>query len=83
MPKATMAACWLTERHPAISHYDVMERPDHKLTRADYYRRRGFEAEQRAGRVTDLRLKQAFKDAAHSWFLLAEQVAWLDRRPRR
>ena len=68
------------ERHPAISHYDVMTTPDHKLTRADYYRRRAFEVEQRSAQVTDLHLKQAFEDAAISWFLLAEQVTWLDRR---
>ena len=48
--------------------------------RADHYRRRGIEAQQRAAQTTDLAIKEAFKDVARSWFMLAEQVTWLDKR---
>ena len=48
-------------------------------SRAEYYRARGIEAQQRAAQITDLAIKEAFKDVARGWFMLAEQVAWLDR----
>jgi hypothetical protein len=49
-------------------------------SRAEYYRRRGLEAQQRAAQTTDLSLKEAFKDVARDWFAVAEQVDWLDLR---
>jgi hypothetical protein len=48
-------------------------------SRADHYRRRGIEAQQRAAHATDLSIKQAFLDVASGWFALAEQVTWLDK----
>ena len=47
--------------------------------RAEQYRRRGTEAQQRAAQTTDLGVKEAFKELARGWFVLAEQVTWLDR----
>ena len=49
-------------------------------SRAEQYRRRGVEAQQRAAQITDLAIKEAFKDVARSWFALAEQTEWLDRQ---
>jgi len=37
-------------------------------------------AKQRAAQVTDLTLKEAFKDVARHWLALAERVEWLDRQ---
>jgi len=48
-------------------------------SRAEQYRRRGTEAQQRAAQTTDLGVKEAFKDLARSWFALAKQTVWLDR----
>ena len=48
-------------------------------SRAEQYRRRGTEAQQRAAQTTDLGVKEAFEDLARSWFVLAEQVTWLER----
>jgi hypothetical protein len=45
---------------------------------AEYYRRRGLEAKQRAAQTPDLRLKEAFKDIARHWLALAERVDWLE-----
>ena len=45
---------------------------------AEHYRRRGLEAKQRAAQITDLRLKEAFKDVARHWLALAEQVEWIE-----
>jgi hypothetical protein len=45
----------------------------------EYYRRCGLVAKQRAAQVTDLTLKEAFKDVARHWLALAERVEWLDR----
>jgi hypothetical protein len=47
---------------------------------AEYYRRLGLAAKQRAAHVTDLSLKEAFKDVARHWLALAERVEWLDRQ---
>jgi len=46
---------------------------------AEYYRRRGLVAKQRAAQSTDLSLKETFKDVARHWLALAERVDWLDR----
>jgi hypothetical protein len=48
-------------------------------SRAEFYRRLGLEAQQRAAQVTDLSLKQTFKDVARHWLMLAERVDWLDK----
>jgi hypothetical protein len=48
-------------------------------SRAEYYRRRGLAAKERAAQITDLSLKEALKDVARSWLDLAERVDWLDR----
>jgi hypothetical protein len=48
-------------------------------SRAEFYRRRGEAAKQRAAQITDLSLKQTFKDVARHWLALAERVEWLDR----
>jgi hypothetical protein len=45
---------------------------------AEYYRRCGFVAKQRAALCTDLSLKEAFKDVARHWLALAERIDWLD-----
>jgi hypothetical protein len=45
---------------------------------AEYYRRRGLEAKQRAAQVTDPRLREAIKDIARHWLALAERVDWLE-----
>jgi len=49
-------------------------------SRAEFYRRRGLVAQQRAAQITDLSLKQTFKDVARHWLMLAERVEWLDRQ---
>jgi len=49
-------------------------------SRAEFYRRRGVAAQQRAAQITDLSLKQTFKDVARHWLMLAERVEWLDRQ---
>jgi hypothetical protein len=46
---------------------------------AEYYRRRGLVAKERAVQITDLSLKQTFKDVARHWLMLAERVEWLER----
>jgi hypothetical protein len=51
-------------------------------SRAENYRSRGIEAEQRAAQTTDPNIRLAFEDVARGWFLLAEQANWLDRRDR-
>jgi hypothetical protein len=50
--------------------------------RAEYYRRRGLAAKERAAQITDLSLKETFKDVARHWLALAERVDWLDRQQR-
>jgi hypothetical protein len=47
---------------------------------AEYYRRRGIVAQQRAAQTTDLSVKEAFKDVARHWLALAEREDWLDRQ---
>ena len=49
-------------------------------SRAEEYRRRGTEAEQRAAQATEPTIKNAFEDVASGWFLLAHQVEWLEGR---
>jgi hypothetical protein len=46
------------------------------------YRGRGIEALQRAAQATKPEIRLAFEDVASGWFVLAEQVDWLDRRHR-
>jgi hypothetical protein len=41
-------------------------------SRADYYRIRGFEAQQWAGQTSEEKMKDAFRDVAAGWFMLAE-----------
>jgi hypothetical protein len=48
--------------------------------RAEYYRRRGLAAKQRAAQMSDLRLKEELQDVARHWLALAERVDWLDRQ---
>jgi hypothetical protein len=47
-------------------------------SRADLYRRRGIEAQQRAEGATDQALREAFGEVARDWFALAEQAEWLE-----
>jgi hypothetical protein len=49
-------------------------------SRAEYYRRRGLEAQQRAARTTEEKIRDAYEDVAEGWFVLAEQMDWLDRQ---
>jgi hypothetical protein len=51
-------------------------------SRAEYYRRRGLEAQHRAARTTEEKIRDAFEDVAQGWFVLAERVDWLDRHYR-
>src|SRR5262245_45688334 len=48
-------------------------------SRAEQYRRRGIEAQRRAAHAMEPHIRQAFEQATHDWFALAEQVEWLDR----
>jgi hypothetical protein len=50
--------------------------------RAEYYRRRGFAAKERAAQSTNLSVREAFKDVARHWLALAERLDWLDRQQR-
>src|SRR5215469_10094848 len=49
-------------------------------SRAEYYRRRGLEAQQRAAQTTEEKIRDAFEDVAEGWFVLAQQLDWLDRQ---
>jgi hypothetical protein len=49
-------------------------------SRAEYYRRRGLEAQQRAAQTTEGKIRDAFEDVAEGWFVLAEQLDWLERQ---
>jgi hypothetical protein len=49
-------------------------------SRAEYYRRRGLEAHQRAAQTTEAKIRDAFEDVAEGWFVLAEQLDWLERQ---
>jgi hypothetical protein len=51
-------------------------------SRAEYYRRRGLAAKERAAQSTDLSVREAFKDVARHWLALAERVDWLERQQR-
>jgi hypothetical protein len=48
-------------------------------SRADYYRRRGLEAQQRAAQTAEPKIRDMFEDVAEGWFVLATQMHWLDR----
>ena len=48
--------------------------------RAEQYRRRGIQAQQRAAEAIDPKNRQAFQQVATDWFALAEQVEWLEGR---
>jgi hypothetical protein len=54
----------------------VVPMPSH----AEYYRRRGMVAQQRAAQTIDLSLKETFKDVARHWLMLAEREDWIDRQ---
>jgi hypothetical protein len=47
---------------------------------AAYYRRRGFDAQQRATQTSSEEIKNVFQVAAESWFELADISDHLDRR---
>jgi hypothetical protein len=49
-------------------------------SRAEDYRCRGIEAEQRAAQATTPNVRLAFEEVALGWFLLAGQANWL-RKP--
>jgi hypothetical protein len=46
----------------------------------EYYRRRGLSAKQRAAESTIPSVKEAFKDVARHWLMLAERVEWRERQ---
>jgi hypothetical protein len=48
-------------------------------SRAEQYRRRGIEAQQRAAQAIEPLVREAFEEVSRDWFALAEQVEWLDR----
>jgi hypothetical protein len=48
-------------------------------SRAEQYRRRGIEAQQRAAQAIEPHVREAFDQVAQDWFTLAEQVEWLDQ----
>jgi hypothetical protein len=50
-------------------------------SRAEEYRRRGIEAQQRAAQATEPQIKDAFEVVAGGWFVLAEQADWLETPP--
>jgi hypothetical protein len=47
---------------------------------AAYYRRRGFDAQQRATQTSSEEIRNVFQEAAESWFELADISDHLDRR---
>jgi hypothetical protein len=53
-------------------------------SRAEQYRRRGIDAQQRAAQATEASTREAFEDVARHWFALAEEADWLEgsHRPR-
>ena len=46
-------------------------------SRAEQFRHRGIEAQQRAAEATEASIKQAFEHVARNWFALAEHADWL------
>jgi hypothetical protein len=60
----------------------IENQPFRMHSRAEYYRRRGIAAKERAAQSTDLSVREAFKDVARHWLALAERVDWLDRQQR-
>jgi len=49
-------------------------------SRAEYYRRLGVDAQQRAAQTTEEKIRDAFESVAEGWFVLAEQSDWLERQ---
>src|SRR5262245_41422712 len=47
-------------------------------SRAEYYRRLGFEAQQRAAQTIEPKIRDMFEDVEEGWFELAKQMDWLD-----
>jgi len=47
---------------------------------ADQYRRRAFEARQRAAQASDSSIKAGWERVAHEWLALAEQVELFEGR---
>jgi len=45
---------------------------------AEYYRRRGLAAKERAAQSADLSVRATLKDIARHWLMLAERVEWLE-----
>src|SRR5262245_48524497 len=52
-------------------------------SRAEYYRRRGLEAQQRAAQTTEEKIRDAFEIVAGGWFELAAQFDWLEKERTR
>ena len=46
---------------------------------AEYYRRRGFDAQRRSTQTSSDEIKSVFQEAAESWFELADVCDNLDR----
>jgi hypothetical protein len=49
------------------------------FSRAEYFRRRGLEAQQQAAHTSEDKIRDAFQTVAEGWFVLADQLDWLDR----
>jgi len=47
-------------------------------SRAEYYRRRALEAQQRAAQTSAPKIRDMFEDVAEGWFELAELLDWPD-----
>ena len=47
-------------------------------SRADFYRRRGHDAQHWAGRTSEEKMRDAFQDIAAGWFMLAELMDCLN-----
>jgi len=47
-------------------------------SRAEYYRRRGLEAQRRAAQIIEDETRDAFHDVAAGWFMLAELMDCLN-----
>jgi hypothetical protein len=50
---------------------------------AEYYRRRGVVAKERATQTTDPSVRETLKDVARHGLALVERVEWLDRQLKR
>jgi hypothetical protein len=45
------------------------------------YRQKAAEIKQKARRAQNPSAKRAFEEVARAWLLLAEQIAWIRKRP--